>query len=381
MAEVIEHKRETEFTNKVLGNTVFMLLNQQIGQDPKAVNDPYINGANFAEEMYYWKSQGRDLSVKINSPGGKVSHGWNMIDSIIECGAETFNTGIAFSMAGMCLMAGKFRKAYDFTAVMLHAPRGTTGPLMDVVKNQFRVLLETRTKFTKEEVNEMVDSGKDYFFSAQEALKKGIIDEVVPSGRSFSPPTSASAKELCEFYNSYEENQNNEDMDFKDLLAKLTGKGSEAESIVAVTEMKGKIDSLTASVTAKDQEITTLKAKVAELENAGKEDAAKVKAVKLIDDAEKAKKFVNLKAEEKQKFVEMATANYDGVKAMIDSMPSKKEFSAASTVSDDKSKTETYEFLAKNDPKRLEDIFKNDPELFNKLSDEYVASKKEATQK
>ena len=376
MAQEIQYKTEFLFTNQVIGNEAFMRLNQQIG--PDASGDPYIDGAKFSDEMYRNKAAGRKNIVKINSPGGRVLHGWNIVDSIIETGADTFNTGVAYSMAGICLLFGKHRKSYDYAGMMIHAPRNTSGentPSVEFAKGQFKTLLETRTKLSKAEIDNIIDGGKDHFYTAQEAFEKGLIDEVVPSGRLITPPLNASAKDLCAFYNSQDQNQNN-DMDFKEILNSLTGKKNESESIVAVTQMKGEIESLTASVAAKDQELTALKAKVTELENAGKANDVKAKATKLIEDAEKAYKLVGLKSEDKAKLIENAIANFEGAELMIKSMPSKKEFAAAGAIKDEKGDTMTYEHLAKHDPKQLAQIAENDPELFARLADEYNESKK-----
>jgi len=225
----------------------------------------------------------------------------------------------------------------------------------------------------------MVDSGKDYFFNAKEMLKKGMIDEIVQCDVNVTPPTHASAKDLCAFYNQYEKNENEMESksSFSALWAKLTGKTDESEQIVAFTSMQEEVKTLKASISSKDQELKDLKAKVTELEGAGKVNEAKVKAEALIASAEKAGKFAGLKPEDRAKLVEGAVANYDTTKIMIDSMASGKKVSAATLPEGEKKDQMTYEYLAKNNPKELNRIAVEDPELFNKLSDEYIASKSE----
>lgn len=375
--ENLTHKRDFLFTNRVSGNTVFMLLNQQIGPDDS--KDPYIDGARFSEEMYWHKADGKKNVVKINSPGGRVLHGWNIVDSIIETEADTFNTGVAYSMAGILLMFGKHRKAYDFAGTMIHAPRDMGGKKtqsVEFAKGQFKTLLETRTKFTKEEIEDMMTSGKDYFFTAQEALTKGIIDEIVPSGQSLTPPTNLSAKALCAFYNSYDENQNSKEMEYKDILNWLTGKSTEKESVEEVKNMKAQIANHASEKKTLEDAKTILEARVKTLEDAAKGGEAKAKATTLIEAAIKANKFGTLKDEDKTKLIDNAVANYDAAKLMIDAMPSKKAGSAAEVPSGDKGETKTYEWMAKNDPKGLAAIAESDPDLFNKLSDEYNAQPK-----
>jgi ATP-dependent protease ClpP protease subunit len=377
VGQILEQETATKFTNKVSGNAVLMLVNKQIGYDDKYPNDPFIDGPAFAEEVYWHKSQGREIKVKINSPGGRVVQGWDMVDAIIESGADTMNTGIAYSMGGICLIAGKHRTAYAHATAMIHAPHtksGKVSPAAETIKNAFRILLESRTKFTKAEVDDMVDSGKDYFFTAKEMLKKGMIDEIIPSDVNVTPPTYASAKDLCAFFNSYEQNQNDQmENPFKDMWAKMTGKSTDAEQILAYQSMQKEVETLKASITSKEQEITSLNAKVTELETAGKADESTRKAKELIEGAKKANKFGKLKPEDEAKLIENAVANYDAAKIMIDAMPSKKEAAAASVPDlDAKGEQNSYEWMMKNDPEGLKALYESDPELFNKLADDYA---------
>lgn len=372
--ETVISTKNLVFTNRVVGNKVFMLLDKGIGIDKDA---PYILGSSFAEELYYWKSQGKDVTVKINSGGGKVFDGWSIIDAIRENEANTQVVGIAASMAGICLMFGKHRSAYNFSRIMIHAPRGGSKEFLNVIKGQFRDLLESRTKFTKDEINDMIDSGKDYFFDAKQALEKGIIDEVIETGKSVSinPSVLNDVSELHLIYNSaLKEEFTNKSETEMEIFNKLFGGKSESENAIAAVQMKAENDTLKAEKAAWEKEKTSYENKLKELENAGKANEAKVKATALIEDAVKAGKLSFKDDAEKAKAVEGAIANYDFTKQMIDAMPTKKVVAAATIPAADGKQIETYEWLAKNDPKKLAAIAETDPELFNKLSDEYNAS-------
>lgn len=379
MGTISAQGRDLIFTNRVIGNTVYMLLNQGIGPDADSPSDPYIDGGRFSDEMYYWKSEGKHIVVKINTPGGRVDHGWSMIDAIQECGAETMNVGMAYSMGGICLMFGKQRKAYDYAVGMVHAPKGGNKDLLEVVKNQFRTLLETRTKFTKVEIDDMMSSGKNYFFTASEMLDKGIIDEVIPSGLTLSPPANATAKALCTFYNNYIDEHKTTTLNMKNIFAGFFKKETEEEAVVAAFEMKAENESLKVSNAQLETENKALKAKLEKAENEAKAEANTAKAKELIEGAIKANKLVNLKEEDKNKLIDNATANYEAVKIMIDGMKAQKTVAAAAVIDEGKKGSEkTYEYLAKNDPKQLSEIAENDPELFAKLQDEYIAKNNQA---
>lgn len=353
-----------------------MLLNSQIGPDPDN-SESYIDGSRFADEMYYWKAQGKKLVVKINSPGGRVDHGWSMIDAILECGADTENVGIAFSMGGIALMFGQNRSAYDYSSCMIHAPRGGSKTTLEVVKNQFRALLERRTKFTKEEIDDMMTSGKDYFFDAWEMLEKGIVDEVIDSGKRLNLPQNASAAELCAFYNSYIEKPKNNEMEFKDVFASIFGGKNETENVLAATQMKAENEQLKASIAGKDAEVANLKKEIETLKGEKALIDQKAKATELIEAAEKAGKFNELKPEDKAKLIESAVANYDATKLMIDNMKVVKTTSAASFIDPNgKNEAMDYETLANKNPKLLAQIAEENPELFNKMADEYIQKNK-----
>ena len=147
--------------------------------------EPAISGESFAAEVYDWKGQGKDVTVKINSMGGNVYRGWDIVDSIIETKAKTENVGFAYSMAGLALIVGSDRTAYPHSRAMIHAPRRSDGKKdyhTDLIKDQFRTILKNHTKFTDAEINDMVDSGKDYFFDAKQMLEKGMIDRISSTG-------------------------------------------------------------------------------------------------------------------------------------------------------------------------------------------------------
>lgn len=351
-----------------------MLVDKGIGPDRQSPTDAYIDGSAFADEMYYHKSQGKDITVKINTFGGRVDHGWSMIDSIIETGADTFNVGMAYSMGGVCLMFGKYRKSYSHASIMIHAPRGGSPTLVDVFKNSFRTLLESRTKFSKTEIDEMMDSGKDYFFTAKEALVKGIIDEIIQTD--LQVPVHASTNELHLFYNNHIDQNKDSNMEF---FNKFFGGKDESESMVNAVQMKSENEALKAEKAAKELELSNLRAKLTEAEAITAKAEHKNKAVELIENAVRANKFLNLTEEAKETLIAGAITNYDATKIMVDNMASKKIGSVSNVITSSGGKTEalTYDFLAKHKPEELKNIAENDPELFDKLIDEQLKANKQ----
>ncbi|MBN1778490.1 MAG: ATP-dependent Clp endopeptidase proteolytic subunit ClpP [Clostridiales bacterium] len=131
-----------------------------------------------------------DISLYINSPGGSVTAGMAIFDTMnyIKCPVRTVCIGMAASMGAFLLMAGEKGKrlALPNAEMMIHQPLGgATGAASDV---QIRAewLLRTKQKMNKL-ISEMTgqplatvekDADRDFFMDAKEALKYGIIDEI-----------------------------------------------------------------------------------------------------------------------------------------------------------------------------------------------------------
>ena len=131
-----------------------------------------------------------DISLYINSPGGSVTAGMAIYDTMnyIKCDVRTVCIGMAASMGAFLLMAGKKGKrlALPNSEVMIHQPLGgASGQATDVLiradwlkrtKEKMTRLMSDMSGQPLEQVERDVE--RDYFMSAEEALKYGIIDEI-----------------------------------------------------------------------------------------------------------------------------------------------------------------------------------------------------------
>jgi len=131
-----------------------------------------------------------DISLYINSPGGSVTAGMAIYDTMqyIKPNVRTVCVGMAASMGAFLLMAGEKGKrlALPNAEVMIHQPLGGAQGQATDVAIRAEWLLKTKTKMTKmmadmtgqdlEKVK--ADVERDYFMDAEEALKYGIIDEI-----------------------------------------------------------------------------------------------------------------------------------------------------------------------------------------------------------
>ena len=131
-----------------------------------------------------------DISLYINSPGGSVTAGMAIYDTMnyIKCPVRTVCVGMAASMGAFLLMAGEKGKrlALPNSEVMIHQPSGgASGQATDVTIHA-EWLLRTKKKMnalmaqmTGQDVEKLArDVERDYFMTAQEALEYGIIDEI-----------------------------------------------------------------------------------------------------------------------------------------------------------------------------------------------------------
>lgn len=133
----------------------------------------------------------RDIHLYINSPGGSVTAGMAIYDTMqyIECDVATYAMGLAASMGQFLLSAGTKGKrfALPHAQILMHQPSaGVGGTESDIAiqAEQFRrhkiVMAELIAEQTGQSVEKITaDSDRDRWFTAKEALEYGFIDHVV----------------------------------------------------------------------------------------------------------------------------------------------------------------------------------------------------------
>lgn len=134
---------------------------------------------------------GKDISIYINSPGGSVSAGLGIYDTMqfISSDVQTICTGMAASMAAVLLVAGQEgkRSALPHSRVMIHQPMGgaqgqasdieiTAREIQKYKKELYTIIAEhAHQPFDKV----WADSDRDYWMTAEEAREYGMIDQVM----------------------------------------------------------------------------------------------------------------------------------------------------------------------------------------------------------
>ena len=133
----------------------------------------------------------KDINLYINSPGGVVTGGMAIYDTInfLHCDVVTYCIGQAASMATLLLAAGAKGKRFALpnSRIMIHQPSGyATGQTADIaiqareVNRWKRTLNEVLARHTGKPAEQIEkDSDRDYFMTAEEAKAYGIVDNVV----------------------------------------------------------------------------------------------------------------------------------------------------------------------------------------------------------
>ncbi len=136
------------------------------------------------------KDPEKDINLYINSPGGSISAGMAIYDTMqyIKCDVATICVGLAASMGAFLLSSGAKGKRFALpnSEIMIHQPLGgMQGQASDIeiqaqqilkVKKKLNKILSENTDQPLERIEK--DSDRDYYMSAEEARKYGIIDKV-----------------------------------------------------------------------------------------------------------------------------------------------------------------------------------------------------------
>ena len=137
----------------------------------------------------------KDISLYINSPGGSITAGMAVYDTMqyIRCDVSTICIGMAASMGAFLLAAGAKgkRRALPNGEILIHQPLGGARGQATEVAIHAEQLIKTREKMnrilaerTGQSVEQIaLDTERDHYMTAEEALKYGLIDEIIPPRR------------------------------------------------------------------------------------------------------------------------------------------------------------------------------------------------------
>ena len=167
------------------------LLNDRIVMLCEEVND--ASASLVVAQLLYLEGQDpdQDISLYINSPGGSITSGLAIYDTMqyIKCDVSTICIGMAASMGAFLLSSGAKGKRFALpnSEIMIHQPSGgSQGQATDIqiqadrilrMKKQLNGILAQNTGKSIEEITR--DCERDHFMSADEACTYGLIDKVI----------------------------------------------------------------------------------------------------------------------------------------------------------------------------------------------------------
>lgn len=176
-------ERSYDIYSRLLQDRIVFLCNE--------VNDDVASLV--VSQLLFLESQdpNKDISLYINSPGGSVSAGFAIYDTMnyIKCDVATYCMGLAASMGAFLLAGGAKGKRYAMpnAEIMIHQPSGGAKGQ----ETEIRIVAEQILK-TRERLNQILaentgkpldviaqDTERDNYMTAQEAMEYGLIDQVI----------------------------------------------------------------------------------------------------------------------------------------------------------------------------------------------------------
>ena len=175
-------ERAYDIYSKLLKNRIILLSGE--------INDEKAN-VIIAQLLYLDSISQDDISLYINSPGGSITAGMAIYDTmnLIKSDVSTICVGMAASMGAFLLSCGKKGKRYCLpnSEVMIHQPLGgVNGQATEIdivakriltIRSKINTILAKNTKKNLKQIEK--DTDRDYYMDATQALEYGIIDKIL----------------------------------------------------------------------------------------------------------------------------------------------------------------------------------------------------------
>lgn len=337
-----------------------MLINKQIGPSYNEdgsidYNTPYTDGASFQEELLYLDSLGKKrIQVWINSPGGSITHGMNIYNAILKSKTpvDTYNTGIAASIAGAVFMAGRKRYMCDYAQFMMHPVGGVSEDhkAHQAFTESVTAMLQAKSGVTADMVRYMMNVTT--YLPASKCLEHGICTDIEVTRESNTKymPTDSITAMMAFSNNITEELLKTQNMNLEKVANKLGLNPSANEdtiltAISAIETARNQAEQeAQAATTAREEaearvtELTgQLETAQADLDTANAATAAAQEAQVVAEATELVNSFkakVGDKPEVLAKWVNMAKVDMVGTKELLESIPLNKVANKLPTGSD-----------------------------------------------
>lgn len=344
-----------------------------------------VNGYYFAVELRYLieEKNFKEIQVRINSVGGSVFEGFSIFSAILNAineghNVNTYCDGVAASMAGVILLAGKKIFMKDYSRAMIHGVSLSTedgepvsessfsesdADMIDSTENMILTAIHGRTGVDKAYLKGLMTNGKDNWFTPSELIEIGFPIEIQETGHKIDAPNDALV--LSNMAKKIINNNSSKKLNMKKVTA-LLGINENANEDSIAKEVNNKL-TLVNSLTSKIKELeNSLKEKEEENQKMKdlKDEADKVAATSIVDVAINKGQLSPKTEKEKSTLINQATANPEAFQSMINMIPVK---AARITNSMNIGREDKKDIAALVNGKSMRQLERENPSLLNDL--------------
>lgn len=319
----------------------------------------------------------RNFRFYVNSEGGEVIQGsalFNYLDRT-DIEVEWVVDGVAASMMAMLISNPKHKvKAAKYASFMYHRVQGSCYGNSDEVRNLAAMIdtfekslvdmMASRMKVDAASVKkEFFTDGLDHWMNAEEAMRRGLVDEIISGKNITSPKELLSSKDVFNFYNkqliNYKQNQKSMITNKAEIGKLLNIAEAEVNDDSVMTAVKNVLK----SNSELQNQLKTVKAENASLKNQiGELNNAKVKS--LIDKAIAEKKFGE---DERDSYTRLANTDFELAEKMIGKMKGVERIVDHLDTEHESEEEKDWTFDDYHKKGKLENLKKTNKEKYNKL--------------
>ncbi len=282
-----------------------------------------VSAEQVASELGWLENEFPVIDIHINSQGGEVFAGIAIFNAIKECRSTVniYVDGLAASIAGIIALCGKPLHMSRYSRLMLHSVSGgcegdardmrKCADLIEGLEGTLADMISRKCGMPSEQVKETYFDGTDHWFTAEEALRAKLCDDIYDLAGADALGSNPTNEQIYQFTNRIllnKQSSNNKEMEFIDKMKAL-------DTFKDLTE---------AEILAKVKSLTNEAAKAEALQNRVTQLEAENKASK----AAAVDAFLNqavsegrIKAEQLDNYKKLMDADPDATKALINSMP------------------------------------------------------------
>lgn len=365
-------KDKTKLINKVDSTTAEIYMYGVIGSGLD------IDANVVVAEIENLRKKGcRNFRFYVNSEGGEVIQGsalFNYLDRT-DIEVEWVVDGVAASMMAMLISNPKHKvKAAKYASFMYHRVQGSCYGNSDEVRNLAAMIdtfekslvdiMASRMKVDAASVKkEFFTDGLDHWMNAEEAMRRGLVDEIISGKNITSPKELLSSKDVFNFYNkqliNYKQNQKSMITNKAEIGKLLNIAEAEVNDDSVMTAVKNVLK----SNSELQNQLKTVKAENASLKNQiGELNNAKVKS--LIDKAIAEKKFGE---DERDSYTRLANTDFELAEKMIGKMKGVERIVNRLDSEHESEEEKDWTFDDYHKKGKLENLKKTNKEKYNKL--------------